>query len=247
MNMLASVSVEPAARPASGCGCGTCPLPDLCSDESHALPDVLVECAVERRRLSAGENLYMAGEPRAAVWVVSQGWLKTCALDEHGAEQVLAFHGPGDVLGLERLDQATYEDFAVAVDAAHVCRVPVPRLTRRLADTPALWKDIVAVAAAQIARAHEIHRVLGQLQMNQRLAWFLLDQAGGPDGCDLIIRLHMQRQDIASFLGMTLESVSRGLGALQREGLVEVCGRMVRIRDRIRLRQRLASHTRAAA
>lgn len=252
MNVHAETRVSlrpefPAGRtPSRGCGCGTCPLPALCAEGDHGLPDVLVECALERQRLAPGDNLYMAGDPRTSVWVVAEGWIKVCALDEDGAWQVLGFHGPGDVLGLERMDEARHGDFAVAVDRAQVCRVPVARLTARLAGEPALWRDVVAVAADQLARAREIHRVLGQLQMGQRLAWFLLDRAGGPEGCDVVFRLPMQRQDIASFLGMTLESVSRALGALQRDGLVEVRGRMVRIRDRRGLRERLHA-ARAAA
>ena len=225
-------------------------MPGVCEDQP-TLPAALLESVLEHRRLEPGAILYRAGEKRGSIWVISDGALKTCELDIAGCEQVVGFHGRGDVLGLERIEIPAHHGFAVALETTRVCRVPVPRLLERLATEPELWRDILGIAGHQIVRAREVHRVLGQLQTGQRLAWFLLEGAGPRRGADAAsvreLHLPMPRQDIASYLGMTLETVSRSFSALQRDGLIEVDGRRVRLLDPAGLAGRLLSQARAAA
>jgi len=233
--------------------CGSCPLPSLC-DDRHApgLPGALLDSVLEQRQLQPGETLYRAGEKRCSIWVISEGALKTCELDIESHEQVVGFHGKGDVLGIERIEVSEHRGFALALEPGRVCRIPVSRLVEKLTTTPALWRDVLGIAGLQIARAREMHRVLGQLQTGQRLAWFLLEGAGprrAECGCsgERLLQLPMQRQDIASFLGMTLETVSRSFSALQRDGLIEVQGRRIRLLDVAGLAARFAPQESAAA
>lgn len=256
--MLRPVGRGPADRAASawhaaGHCCSSCPLPAVCGDETDTgLPAALLDSVVEQRRLEPGATLYMAGQKRCSIWVVAEGALKTCELDVEGREQVVGFHGPGDVLGIERLEIPEHRGFALALEPTSVCRIPVTRLVARLTTLPALWRDVLGIAGQQIAQAREVHRVLGQLQTGQRLAWFLLE-APGPrrSDCacsgDQIIHLPMQRQDIASFLGMTLESVSRSFSAMHKAGLIEVHGRTVRLKNRGALAERIVPQHCAAA
>jgi CRP/FNR family transcriptional regulator len=247
--------VLPARQPLNGHRCGSCPLPGVCEGGPEAaLPRALAESVVEKRTLQAGASLYLAGQKRCSVWVVAEGAFKTCELDPEGREQVVGFHGPGDVLGLDRVEVPHHRGFAVALETTRVCRIPVARLVARLGEHPELWRDVLRVAGQQLARAREVHRVLGQLQTSQRLAWFLLDAAGARSECGAcacmagcVVRLPMQRQDIASFLGMTLETVSRSMSALQKEGAIEVHGRLVTLKDPARLAGKLGSAARAAA
>lgn len=217
----------------------------MCAEGTPAgLPGALLESVMEQRHLDAGETLYMAGQRRSAIWVIATGALKTCELDVDGHEQVVGFHGPGDVLGLERLEISAHRGFAVALEPTGVCRIPVSRLLERFTTMPELWREVLRIAGNQIADAREVHRVLGQLQTGQRLAWFLLEGAG-PRRSDCrcsgatLVHLPMTRHDIASYLGMTLETVSRSFSALQRAGLIEVKGRTVRLLDGARLAQRI--------
>jgi CRP/FNR family transcriptional regulator, anaerobic regulatory protein len=241
-----------STAPPTGEGrCTGCPLPGVYEDEA-TLPAALLDSVLEHRRLEPGAILYRAGEKRGSIWVISDGALKTCELDLAGCEQVVGFHGPGEVLGLERIEIPAHHGFAMALEATRVCRVPVERLLDHLASEPELWRDILRIAGRQIVRAREVHRVLGRLQTGQRLAWFLLQGAGprrsgGAAGTGQRIYLPMPRQDIASYLGMTLESVSRSFSALQREGLIQVDGRRVRLLDPAGLAERLLPQDRAAA
>lgn len=237
-------SAPRAGMPAGHC-CSRCPLPALCGDgQAPSLPGALLESVLEQQELAAGDTLYMAGERRSSIWVIASGALKSCELDLEGREQVVGFHGPGDVLGLERLEIPAHRGFALALEPTSVCRIPVSKLLARLTTAPELWREVLRIAGGQIASAREVHRVLGQLQTGQRLAWFLLDGTG-PRRSDCkcsgatVIHLPMGRQDIASYLGMTLETVSRSFSALQREGLVTVQGRTVRLLDPARLARRI--------
>lgn len=231
--------------------CDSCPLPELCGD-GRGLPGALLESVAEQRELSPGSALYRAGEKRCSIWVIAEGTLKSCEVDIEGREQVVGFHGRGEVLGIERLEIPSHHGFALALEPTRVCRIPVSRLLERLSRAPALWRDVLRIAGEQVLRAREMHRVLGQLQTGQRLAWFLLHGAGltsSTCACrdETSVLLPMPRQDIASFLGMTLESVSRSFGALQRDGLVEVHGRRVCLKDPQRLAERVVPQQRAAA
>jgi CRP/FNR family transcriptional regulator, anaerobic regulatory protein len=233
--------------------CGSCPLPAVCGDTAGAgLPDALLDSVLEQRTLEPGQALYRAGQKRSSIWVISAGALKTCELDIEGREQVVGFHGKGDVLGIERIEIPEHRGFALALEPTSVCRIPVSRLVDRLTTRPALWRDVLGIAGRQIAQAREVHRVLGQLQTGQRLAWFLLHGTGPRRGAchcsgEQEIYLPMQRQDIASYLGMTLETVSRSFSALQKERLVEVHGRNIRLLDPRGLAARIVPQERDAA
>jgi CRP/FNR family transcriptional regulator len=233
--------------------CGSCPLPAVCGEgPDPSLPGALLDSVLEQRRLEPGATLYRAGQKRCSIWVISEGALKSCELDLDGREQVVGFHGKGDVLGIERIEIPAHRGFALALETTSVCRIPVNRLVERLTTMPALWRDVLGIAGRQIAHAREVHRVLGQLQTGQRLAWFLLEGVGprrSACGCsgESLIYLPMQRQDIASFLGMTLETVSRSFSALQRTGLIEVQGRTIRLLDAAGLAARVVPQERAAA
>lgn len=246
---------HPAVRTGTGAGhcCSNCPLPGLCGDSPRrGLPDALLESVLEQQRLEAGATLYMAGQRRSSIWVISTGALKSCELDLEGREQVVGFHGPGDVLGLERIEISEHRGFALALEPTSVCRIPVGKLLDRLTTSPELWREVLRIAGSQIAQAREVHRVLGQLQTGQRLAWFLLEGTGPRrNECQCsgatVIQLPMTRQDIASYLGMTLETVSRSFSTLQREGLVKVDGRTVRLLDPGRLAARISPQAKAVA
>lgn len=251
--MNAGALADRTGRIAASHCCGNCPLPAVCGDSlDGSLPGALLDSVMEQRTLEPGAILYHAGQKRCSIWVLSGGALKTCELDLDGREQVVGFHGKGDVLGIERIEVPAHRGFALALEPTQVCRIPVSRLLERLTTAPQLWRDVLGIAGQQIARAREVHRVLGQLQTGQRLAWFLLEGIGprrSQCGCsgDMTIYLPMQRQDIASFLGMTLETVSRSFSALNREGLVEVHGRTVRLPDPPALAARIVPQERAAA
>lgn len=215
----------PAGGAEAGCGCG-CPLPSVCGEDtpSTTLNTTLRQTVSRRRRLEAGEDLFLSGQPRRAVYVVRNGVLKSYEIDETGREQVVGFHWPGDVIGLDRLECRTHRGFAAALEPAAVCCIPVEAIHARLAENPRLWPDVLAAASGRIARSREMHRVLGQLSSTRRLLWFLLHAAlpRAPDSEQLRLHLPMSRQDIASYLGMTLETVSRAFGALRRDGLIRV-------------------------
>lgn len=225
--------------------CEFCGIGRLCLSENLLGGDLRQLKPVVERRFGVGrkEPLFRAHTKQSAIYVVKSGSLKTCEFDIDGDEQVLDFHLPGDVIGLEDLSRGAHEADAVALEDSWICAVPVPRLGAGNIDGSLVFREMFAVVCRKLARQQEMIRQLGKAEATERLAGFLLDLSGrlrdrGMDGREF--RLSMARADIASYLRTTLETISRAFGVLQRAGSVEVSGKSVRIVDP----EALAGHSR---
>jgi CRP/FNR family transcriptional regulator, anaerobic regulatory protein len=196
------------------------------------------------RRLARRERLYRAGDPNLALHVVRVGMLKTVALIEDGREQITGYCMAGDLMGLADLGLETHTSEAVALEDSEVSALPLERLEDAGADPP-LLRALLGLVAANLRRSQDLTLLLGSMRAEERLATFLLDLARrqgarGYSESELILR--MTRQEIASLLGLKLETVSRIFSRLRADGLIQVQGRAVKLVDAARLRG-LAGHT----
>src|SRR5437868_14820033 len=155
-----------------------------------------------------GEQIYAQGDPAGALYVVVAGAVRTVRHSSNGRRQIGDFYYPGDLFGLEvDLDH----DFS----AEAMCETLVRTSRRFAAGRPA---SADRAALRELARAHDHLALLGRRSAEEKVASFLLDLARrGP--ADRAV-LPMSRQDMADYLGLALETVSRVLGRLQDEGLV---------------------------
>ena len=215
--------------------CALCPFRSICrhacggaaSDQPHCL-------APDRRYLRAGETLYTQGRPTLKVYPVREGGLKHVYESQLGWQQVSGFVQPGDVAGLESGDAATYRTSATALQDTECCAIPVETLLARMADT-GFRSAVLTILRRQAERQSELLVAIGSMKAAQRLAMLLLDLAaeqarrGVTDGR---LTLAMTRNDIASYLGLTLETVSRLLSRFGATGLIHVRHRQLRIVDR---------------
>lgn len=186
-----------------------------------------------RVRLRAGDVLYAQGRPTLAVFPLRTGGLKQVYESRLGWRQVSGFFQCGDVCGLEPNESAAHGASAVALQDSECCTIPIEALHESLAD-PALRAAILANLRRQAGRQAELMVAIGSMKASQRLAMLLLDLAaeqarrGISDGG---LTLAMTRNDIASYLGLTLETVSRLLSRFRSVGLITVRHRMLRIVD----------------
>jgi CRP/FNR family transcriptional regulator len=195
---------------------------------------------VIRRRIDAGQYLYRAGQPFNALHLVAFGCLKTCELSEDGREQVTGFHMRGDLLGVESIGLARYACDVVALEDSEVWELPYPPMLTACVQVPALQARLTEALAAEIRRDRQWMLTLGTLGAESRVAAFLLDLAErhariGLDANRFVLR--MCRIDMASYLALKHETVSRVLSSLADAKLVEVHRRDVSILDAARLRQ----------
>lgn len=227
-------------------GCSQCSLHQLCLPagiDSREL-ERLDEIVKRKRPIERGERLFRLGDSLQAVYVAREGAFKTITLTEEGEEQVIGFHLPGELIGLDALGSGAHRCEAVALGPAQVCEVPFDDLSTVAAQLPSLQMQLLRVIGQSVGRDHDHLEMLVRRQANERIALFLHGLGErlrhlGQSPTD--IRLPMSREDIARFLGLALETVSRGFTRLQEDGVIAVHGRRVEIVDPVEL-NRLA-HT----
>ena len=226
--------------------CASCSMRELCmpfglNADELAQIDSLVG---SRRRLRKGETLYDAGDAFAGLYAVRVGSVKTTVLAEDGREQVTGYQLPGDIVGLDGVGGDRYQSRTVALEDSEVCVMPSDRLEMLTQRVPALQNNLHRLLSREISRDHALMLVLGSMRAEERLAVFLLDLAEryrrrGYSSTRYVLR--MTRGEIGSYLGLTLETVSRLFSRLQQEGIVRVQGREVVLLDPGALRQLCAA------
>ncbi|HEY0504901.1 MAG TPA: fumarate/nitrate reduction transcriptional regulator Fnr [Lysobacter sp.] len=216
--------------------CSQCSLQQLClpagitAHELERLDDIVRR----RRTIERGERLFRVGDPLASVYVARDGAFKTVSISEDGEEQVVGFHLPGELIGLDALGEGRHRCEAIALGSANVCDVPFDQLTVIAAQLPSLQQQLLRVIGHSLNRDHDHMGMLVRRQANERIALFLhglgerFHQIGQSS---LSFKLPMSREDIARYLGLALETVSRGFTRLQEDGVIEVHGRRVEVLD----------------
>ncbi len=186
------------------------------------------------RRVKAGQALYRAGDAFDAIYLVRRGFLKSIMLGEAGREQITGFHTEGDVVGIDAIGSERRTTEMVALEDSEVCGIPYARLEDMSRHIPALQRYLHRQLSEEIVRNHSMMFLLGTMRAEERLASFLLSlserlTARGFSPSEFILR--MTREEIGSFLGMKLETVSRAFSKFQREGMILVESKHVRLLD----------------
>ncbi|MGB0721554.1 MAG: fumarate/nitrate reduction transcriptional regulator Fnr [Gammaproteobacteria bacterium] len=215
-------------------GCGSCSLTELClprglrPDEVEKLDDI-----VKRRRpLQRGDYLYQAGESFASLFAVRSGSLKTVASASDGSEQILGFHMAGELVGLDAVRDEQHTCSAVALETTSVCEVPYGNLEELSRHVPSLHRQLFRLAGREIGNEYEMLLMLGNRSAEERLATFLwtlgtrLHERGF---AQYEFNLTMSRHDIANYLGLAVETVSRLFTQMDREGILAVQRRHITI------------------
>ncbi len=202
----------------------------LSTDELKQL-DALVG---HRIKLKKGDSLYRAGDPFTALYATRLGSLKTTVLAEDGREQVSGYHMLGDIIGLDGIGTDQHGCQAVALEDTEVCVLPFERLEALARELPALQRNLYQFLSREISRDHNIMLLLGSMRAEERLSVFLLNLSDryrrrGYSSTEFVLR--MTREEIGSYLGLKLETVSRLFSRFQEEGLIQVQGRAVKLLD----------------
>ena len=186
------------------------------------------------RRVRDGESLLRAGDKFHSLYVVRSGCFKTVYTDLSGSEQVLGFPMSGDLMGADGIDSGHYSSTAISLDTSEVVIVPFASLTRLADECPKLEALLYRVLSRELVRVQNMAWTLGTLGAEGRVAAFLLSLstklgALGYSRCSFNLR--MTRQEIGSYLGLKLETVSRALSALNTSGVIQVHQRSIDIVD----------------
>lgn len=234
------------------------PFPDLqascqkCRLKSLCLPQGLVgfhikmfdDVVSKLLPIKSKEYLYRQGDKFDNLYVVRSGCVKQSQIMEDGAEQVIGFSLPGELLGLDAIATGKYSESALTLDTTAVCKLEFAKFEYLYEKIPGLAKQVLKMAGQELIEEHDHRMAISTKNVEERLAIFLSSMSTrykllGFSAYEL--SLPMSRQDIGNYLGMAPETVSRTTTALIEQGLIEIQGRTVTIKDPDKLKK-LAGH-----
>lgn len=216
--------------------CSNCNLRELCLpfglslDELERLDDLIST----RRRIKRGDHLYRAGAAFDSIYAIRSGFFKTDVLLEDGRDQVTGFQMAGELLGLDGISTEFHTCNAIALEDSEICSIPFSRLESLSREIHNLQHHFHKVMSREIVRDHGVMMLLGTMRAEERLAAFLLNlsqrfTARGFSHAEFYLR--MTREEIGSYLGLKLETVSRAFSRFQEEGYIAVQQKHIRILD----------------
>lgn len=192
----------------------------------------LDEVVEKRRRIKQGERLFSSGDTFVSLYAIRTGFFKTCIASEDGREQVTGFQMAGEVIGMDGIVSDHHNCNAVALEDAEVCVMPFADIENLSRELPGLQRHVHKIMSREIVRENSVMMLLGNMRAEERLAAFLLNlvqrlHARGLSQSELMLR--MTREEIGSYLGLKLETVSRAFSKFSEEGIIEVKQRHVKI------------------
>ena len=214
--------------------CSNCNLRELCMplglNESEM--ERVDEVVATRRKVARGDNLFRNGDKFNALYAIRTGFFKTRISAEDGRDQVTGFQMAGEIIGLDGIVSDHHTCDAVALEDAEVCVMPFDRIEELSREITSLQRHVHKIMSREIVRENGVMLLLGSMRAEERLAAFLLNlvqrlHARGFSQSELVLR--MTREEIGSYLGLKLETVSRTFSKFVDDGIVEVKQRHVRI------------------
>lgn len=220
----------------SAVSCSSCRLNELClpialnKNEIHQLDEI-----VERNRpYKKGEHLYRQSDEFKSVYAVRSGSFKSYMVSGSGHGRVTGFYLPGEIIGMDGIASKHYANSTQSMEHSSICEIPFSQLEKLSHELPSLQHHFFAIMANEIAKDQQIHTILSSYTAEERTASFLLGLSARYSRVGLsAVRFHlpMTRGDIAEYLGLTVETISRIFTSLQKKGFIEVNNREIKLLD----------------
>ena len=222
--------------------CAACALAGVClpiavSGEELEILDQLIQ---RRRPHPRADYVYRAGDPFTSLYVVRSGAVKSLRVTRDGEEQIVGFHLPGEIFGLDAIGTERHEGSAVALESCALCEIPFARVTDLRPSLPAMSSHLLQVMSREIAEDQHLLILLSKRTAEERVAALLVSLSSRFRRRRLSptrFRLPMSRADLGNYLGLVIETVSRVLTRLQRQGLLRIDQREIEILDLPRLHE----------
>ena len=227
--------------------CSNCSLRELCMPIGMNAGELarVDELVVKRPTVKRGQLLFRAGEKFTSLYAIRSGFFKTSITTEDGRGQVTGFQMAGEIMGLDGVVGELHRCDATALEDSEVCALPFERMEEISREVKVLQHHVHKIMCGEIVREQGVMQLLGSMKAEERLAAFLLNlvqrlHARGFSRTDFILR--MTREEIGSYLGLTLETVSRTFSKLADDGIVTVNQRHIQILDADALRRIVNPH-----
>ncbi len=216
--------------------CANCRLSALCLPISLELEDIgrLEEIVQRGRPAHKGERIYHAGDKFRSVYAVRSGAIKSVNVTKDGTEQITGFYLPGEIIGMDGLADNTHTNSAIALETSAVCEIPFDRLEDLSTKLPSLQRRFFQLMSKEISNDQQLITLLSKNSAEERLSALILSIATRNHSRGLSATefyLPMSRADMGNYLGLTIETVSRVLGRMSKQGLITLDKKHVQIND----------------
>ncbi len=205
-----------SAQECSKCGGGIrCLSFGLCAESAHDFKNIIRE----RGTIAADEHLYRQDDPFRSIYSIQSGSIKTETVTADGRNSVMGFYLPGDLIGLDAIGGNSYLNDAIAIEPTWVCEIPYEALLKLCSNEPDLQKKFFARLGNKIHHDEYDGKVIRNESACQRVMYFLHQlywQQAHQETRTARLHIPMNKQDIASYLGLTPESFSRTLKQLEK-------------------------------
>lgn len=240
---MTSTTISAVRIQSGGCAihCQECSISTLCipftlnNQELDQLDNI-----IERKKpIQKSQIMFKAGDPLRSLYAIRSGTIKTYTISETGEEQITSFHLPGDLVGFDAITDMRHPSFAQALETAMVCEIPFEILDDLAGKMPKLRQQIMRLMSSEIKNDQAMILLLSKMNAEERLAAFINNlslrySARGFSSKEF--GLTMTRGDIANYLDLTVETISRLLGRFKKSGILSVQGKFITITDIEKLR-----------
>ena len=220
--------------------CRECRLRSVCLPATLTLEQLEQFNLIVRRGTSyeRGQYIYHVDSAFRSLYLVRSGAIKTGILSSEGIEQITGFYLPGDLFGIDGIGYANHGCSAQALEHAHICEIPFDQLEEMTIRLPALRKHFFSLLSKQIREEQKLHMLLSTKSADIRVSALLLSFVQRQRHLGLRsdnFRLPMSRHDLANYLGLVVETVSRVLSRFHQAGILSTEGREIFITDERKL------------
>lgn len=222
--------------------CNQCRLNTLCLPIALHEEEVdKVDTIIQRGRpLHKGDYLFHSGDTFSAIYAIRSGCIKTVSTNGEGQEQVTGFYLPGEILGVDGIASGEHTNSAIALETSAICEIPFSQLEKLSAEIPSLQHHVFQIFGKEITSDQQLITLLSKHNADERIATLLLSISSRNHRRNLSsteFRLPMSRGDIGNYLGLTVETVSRVLSRLQKNGLIVADKKEITLLDVKKLRE----------
>jgi len=221
--------------------CSNCRLGSLCLPIAVSAQDIdqIDSIVLRSRPIDKGQNLFSQGEKFKSVFAVRSGAFKTYSLSSSGKEQINGFYLPGEIFGMDGISDFSHASSAVALDRSAVCEIPYDSLGQLSSKLPSLQRHFMQLMSQEIANDQKLISLLGKNSADERIASLILSLSARNARRKFSateFNLPMSRTDIANYLGLTIETVSRIFSKFSKAGVMDIQNKEIKILDMSRIR-----------
>lgn len=224
--------------------CKQCSLSELCLPRGMDSDDLerFEHLVGQKTPLPKGASLYHSGDELSCLYAVRSGSLKSVVITEDGEEQIVGFHLPGELVGFDGVDDS-HSCSVISLERTSVCELPMPKLQSLASELPTLNSAVFGLMSREISQDQSMLLLLAKRTAESRLASFIMSlskRLNKRGFSDTELVLPMSRHDIANYLGLAAETISRLIARFQEEQILEVNRRHITILDKQRLYERVS-------